>query len=146
MRNNIEKNESRDKIKKDSNTNKDNFRGQSILRSFGVAISGILLVVKEERNIKIHILATILAIILGVVLNISIGEWCVVTIAIGIVMAGELINSAIETLVDVVMPNYDIRAKKVKDVSAGAVLILAISALIVGMLIFIPKLYQIYIR
>ena len=125
--------------------NKNEFQRQGLLESFRVAMSGILLVIKQERNIKIHILATILAIILGAVLNISIGEWCTIVIVIGIVIAGELINSAIETLVDVIMPDYDIRAKKVKDVSAGAVLILAVSALIVGMLIFVPKLYQLYI-
>ena len=125
--------------------NKNEFQRQGLLESFRVAMSGILLVIKQERNIKIHILATILAIIIGAVLYISIGEWCTIVIVIGIVIAGELINSAIETLVDVIMPDYDIRAKKVKDVSAGAVLILAVSALIVGMLIFVPKLYQLYI-
>lgn len=139
----MENNNEEEKVKyKEEPQNKS--RRQGITNSFRVAISGIIEVVKEERNIKIHILATVLAIILGIVLKISTGEWCKITIVIGMVIAGELMNSAIETLVDVVMPNYDIRAKRIKDVSAGAVLVLAISALVVGVIIFIPKLYQLF--
>ena len=139
----MENNNEEEKVKyKEEPQNKSTRQG--ITNSFRVAISGIIEVVKEERNIKIHILATVLAIILGIVLKISTGEWCKITIVIGMVIAGELMNSAIETLVDVVMPNYDIRAKRIKDVSAGAVLVLAISALVVGVIIFIPKLYQLF--
>ncbi len=121
------------------------YKKQSIINSFRVAVCGILTMIKEERNMKIHILATIVVVALGSVLRISGGEWCAIAIVIGMVIAGELINSSIEVLVDVVMPTYDIRAKRIKDASAGAVLILAISALVVGAIIFAPKLYELFI-
>lgn len=116
-------------------------KSKNILYSFKYALEGLEKAIKTERNIKIHICAMILVIILGVILKISKIEWIICIILFGLVISAELFNTAIETTVDIAMPEKDPRAKKAKDVSASAVLVLAIAAAIIGLMIFIPKLY-----
>ena len=110
---------------------------KKIANSFKYAIQGIISTFRKERNMKIHIL-----IILGFVLKISQVEWFICIILFGIVLAGETFNTAIETTVNIAMPYKDKKAKIAKDVSAGAVLILAITATIIGCIIFIPKIIE----
>lgn len=82
----------------------------------------------------------VLAILGGWLFRISSGEWIAVFVAIGLVFAAEAINSAIERLADVVQPEKDERIRDVKDISAGAVLACAITALVIGIIVFLPKL------
>lgn len=111
-----------------------------LINSFKYAIQGIIVTIKSERNIKIHIFIMLLVIIAGIMLKISKIDWIICIILFAIVIGGELFNTAIETVVDMVMPEKNDKAKFAKDVSAGAVLILAIGAAIVGLIIFIPKI------
>jgi diacylglycerol kinase len=113
---------------------------KKIINSFKYAIEGIIASFKSERNMKIHVLATIIVVILGLILKINIVEWCFCIISIVLVISAELLNTAIENIVDMISTEKNEKAKLVKDISAGAVLVLAIGALIIGMIIFIPKI------
>ena len=115
---------------------------KKIANSFKYAIQGIISTFRKERNMKIHVFIMICVIILGFVLKISQMEWFICIILFGIVLAGETFNTAIETTVNIAMPYKDKKAKIAKDVSAGAVLILAITAAIIGCIIFIPKIIE----
>ena len=114
---------------------------KKFLNSFKYAFQGILTSFKSERNMKVHFLIMFLVIILGLLYKISKVEWMICIILFSIVIAGELINTAIEITVDIAMPEKNEKAKRAKDVSAGAVLVLAIGAAIIGLIIFIPKIF-----
>lgn len=116
---------------------------KKLINSFKYAIEGFIVSFKSERNMKIHIAIMLLVILLGFLLNINYYEWLICIILFGIVIAGELFNTVIETIVDMVMPYKNEQAKKAKDISAAAVLVLAISSAIVGIMIFLPKICQI---
>ena len=109
------------------------------LQTFKHAINGLTQVFKKEQNFKIHSIAAILVIIAGFFFSIDKTEWMIIIIAISIVLSFELINSALEYLSDFVSPDYNNKIKIIKDVSAGAVLIAAIGAFIIGLVIFLPK-------
>lgn len=110
------------------------------IKSFGFALSGIRLLFQSEPNALLHLMAGLLALVLGWVCEINSYEWLFVIIAIALVFAMELFNTSIEILSDYVQPNKHEAIKKVKDLSAGAVLIVSLGALIGGLIIFIPKL------
>lgn len=110
------------------------------LASFRYALNGIRLLIQKEHNAWIHCFAAICVIVAGIFLGLSPMEWIAVSIVIGAVLAAEAINSAIEALADLVSPEYNAAIKKTKDLAAGAVLITAIAAAIVGFIIFLPKL------
>lgn len=110
------------------------------LRSFRFAFNGIRLLITREHNAWIHCFIAVCAIAVGCAVSLSPAEWIVVVFAIGMVLAAEAVNSSIEALADVVSPGYNEAIKRTKDLAAGAVLILAVSAAIVGLIIFIPKL------
>jgi diacylglycerol kinase len=110
------------------------------LKSFVYAYNGLKHFWKKEHNFQIHLLAALLSIGLGYYLKIAITEWVILVLLIGMVMAAEIFNSAIEHLSDLVMPEQNPQIGKVKDIAAAAVLILAIAALIIGLIIFLPKI------
>lgn len=110
------------------------------LKSFVYAFRGIRLLIGREPNARIHCFAAVCVLVLGFTLHISSTEWIAITIAIGLVFAFEAINSSIEALADLVSPEYNEAIKHTKDLAAGAVLLSALSALVVGLLVFIPKL------
>ncbi len=112
-------------------------------KSFGYAFAGFKKSFREEANMKIHILVSILVIIFGFLLKVSSLEWIVLLFAIGLVLGAELLNTSIENLVDLVCKDRNEQAGLVKDVSAAFVMILAIVAAIVGLIIFVPKLLTI---
>lgn len=114
-----------------------------LINSFKYAIEGFISSFKTERNMKIHIVAMIVAIILGFVLKLNAIEWCICTIAIVLVISAELFNTAIETVVDMICPEKNENAKLAKDISAAAVLALAIGAVVIGIIIFVPKIIAI---
>ena len=116
---------------------------KKLINSFKYAFAGLISSLKTEQNMRIHILAVILVIIAGFVLKISLIEWCICITLCGMVIFAELMNTAIETTVDIAMPEINEKAKLAKDISAAAVLILAISSAIVGCIIFVPKIIEI---
>jgi diacylglycerol kinase (ATP) len=111
-----------------------------LIRSFGFAFKGIKYATESQLNFRIHLVATLVAIGLGFALQISVEEWQWIILSITLVLVTELLNTAIETLTDLVSPTYNIKAGHVKDVSAGAVVVAAVFAFITGLIIFIPKL------
>lgn len=104
------------------------------------AFRGIYLLFKGEANAWIHLAAAVGVVIAGIVYHITNTEWLFITFAIGCVFSAELFNSAIETLVDKVSPEQHPVAGKVKDLAAGAVLLAAITAAVIGLIIFLPKI------
>ena len=116
-------------------------KSKKLINSFKYAIQGIFSSFKNERNMKIHIFIMFLVIISGIILKINKYEWIICILCFAIVISGELFNTAIETVVDMVMPYKNDKAKIAKDISAGAVLTLAIGAAIVGVIIFVPKIF-----
>jgi diacylglycerol kinase (ATP) len=110
------------------------------LESFGHAFRGIASVVRSQHNAWIHALATWAVIALGFALKIDRGEWLAVSLAIALVWTAEILNTAIETLCDVVSPEHHPGVKEVKDMAAGAVLVSAVAALIVAILVFGARL------
>ena len=113
-----------------------------LYKSFGYAFAGIFAVVTKERNMKIHCMAVVCVVIAGVVFRITPIEWCICLTLFGLVMALEMVNTAVEAVVDLVPEERRPLAKLAKDAAAGAVLIAAIMAAIAGMIIFIPKLLE----
>lgn len=111
------------------------------IKSFGYAFKGIASLIRKEHNAWIHCTAIVLVTIAGFHFDITSTEWCIVVLCFGLVLAAEGFNTAIERLVDLVSPDFHPIAGDVKDVAAGAVLICAIAAAIVGMIVFIPYLF-----
>ena len=117
----------------------DGFTFRKRLRSFRYAFNGIRLLITKEHNAWIHCFAAVCVVIAGVLLGLSRMEWVAVVIVIGAVLA-EAVNSALEAIADFVSPEYSEAIKRTKDLAAGAVLLMAIAAAIVGGIIFFPKL------
>lgn len=116
------------------------FSLKSRIVSFKFAFHGLSSLLKNEHNSRIHLLAAILAIAMGISFKITISEWALLIIVIGLVFLTELLNTSLESLSDFVNPEINEQVKKAKDYAAAAVLVSAIVALIVGGLIFIPKI------
>ena len=114
-----------------------------LYKSFGYAFQRIFNTIRTERNIKIHCAAAILVTIFGIWLQISKTEWMICFILFGLILALELVNTAVEATVDLFTEERKPLAKKAKDAAAGAVLIVAIFAAVIGILIFIPKLLDV---
>ena len=112
-----------------------------LARSFGHAFRGIGILLRTQANARIHATATVLVVAAGFWFGISRGEWCAVVAAIGLVWSAEGVNTAVETVVDLVSPERHPLAGRAKDVAAGAVLCAAITALVLGSLIFGPRLW-----
>ena len=113
---------------------------KSTLYSFRYAISGLMALLKNEYNSRIHLIAAALAAVMGIFLHIGITEWVLLFIVIGMVFISELINSALEMLADLIDPETNPKIKLIKDYGAGGVLLSAITAALAGALIFIPKI------
>ncbi len=113
------------------------------LKSFKYAFSGLMVLFIEEHNARIHLLATIVVVGAGFYYGISSFEWIAVLLCIALVLAMELLNSAIEALANFTTTELQPLIKKAKDLAAGAVLISSIIALIVGVIVFVPKLFDI---
>lgn len=116
------------------------FRSKNVFHSFRYAIEGIIYAARNERNMKIHLFIAGCVIIFGIILNVSSVEWLFLLFAIFGVLSLELVNSAIERVVDLATKELHPLAKLAKDFAAGAVLIYAILSVIVGLIIFLPKL------
>jgi diacylglycerol kinase (ATP) len=115
-----------------------NFRERAY--SFRHAIRGIVIVIRTQPNAWIHLVATIAVIIAGKLLNVSRGEWLALVVAIGLVWTAEALNTAIEFLADEISLERRDRLGYAKDAGAGAVLLAAILAAIIGLIVFVPHL------
>jgi diacylglycerol kinase len=114
------------------------------LKGFAYAFSGILATFKTEINFRVHFFATIIAVLLGLFLSLSVFEWLWIFLAIALVMSMELINTALEALSDSISLEYNPLIEKAKDAAAAAVLVVSIFALLIGLCIFIPKLLGLF--
>lgn len=112
----------------------------SLVSAFRYAFAGVRYLLWTQRNAKIHCAIAIAAVILGLLLRISRGEWLALVLSIALVLATEGINTAIEAAVDLVSPHYHPLAKIAKDVAAGTVLLVAIASVIIGLIIFLPHM------
>jgi diacylglycerol kinase len=112
--------------------------------AFLFALRGISHGFRSEIHLRIHAVLATLAIMLGIFLQINLWEWCVVLLNIGIVIGAELMNAAIERLADRITKEKDPFIGQAKDLAAGAVLIVSMVALVLGMIIFVPKLWLVF--
>ena len=117
-------------------------RKAPIARSFGYAFEGIWTGIRKERNMKIHCVALILVTAAGTLFQITATEWCICLLLFGMVVSLELVNTAVEAVVDLVTEERKPLAKIAKDTAAGAVLFTAIMAAIIGCIIFIPYVLE----
>lgn len=113
-------------------------------RSICCAFEGIKMVFASEVNAQIHLMAMILVIVAGWFFDITVVEWSLVMLACGMVISAEIMNTAIEYLCDLVSSEYHPLIKKAKDAAAGAVLWMALTAIVIGGIIFIPYLYALF--
>ena len=111
-----------------------------LVKSFTYAFDGLKYAFKYEQNILVHTLATILVIIAGIFLKISLTEWLVLALIIGLVTATELINTSIEATIDLITKDVHPLAKIAKDTAAAAVLVFGLTAIVIGCIIFLPKI------
>ena len=128
---------SRDKLKKRSI--------KRLFRSFKFATEGIIYAFTYEQNIIVHTIVALLVITLGIILKISHFEWLICFMLFGLVISTELINTSIEAMTDLICPKKDPLAKIAKDTASGAVLVFALVAFISGLIIFVPKIINIFI-
>ncbi len=110
----------------------------SLGQSFGYALSGLAFVVRTQRNARIHLAAALAAVSLGVWVRLSALQWALLVVVIAAVVAAEVVNTAIELLVDLVSPEYHETARAAKDAAAGAVLCVALASAVVGLIFFGP--------
>ena len=110
------------------------------MKSFSYAFCGLKTALKEEHNARIHLVATLLVLAMSIFFDINTYEWIAVIFSIGFVFAIELINSAIENTVDFISLEKHDTIRKIKDLSAAAVLMSALAALIIGLIVFLPKM------
>lgn len=124
--------ESRDKRKK--------FGPKRLLNSFKYAMEGLLYALKNEQNMMIHVFMAVFVIVMGILLQISMMEWLISFLLIGLVIGTELMNTFIETVVDLTCHEKNELAKIAKDTAAATVLVFALTSVVVGVMIFLPKL------
>ena len=125
-----------------NNDQKKRFAIKARARSFRYAFRGLMLVFLHQHNFRIHVTAALAAILLGIIFKISSTEWMFIIAAIGLVFTAETFNTAIEEMTDLVSPQQNNKAGNIKDIAAGAVLLAAFTALAIGLVIFIPKLFS----
>lgn len=112
--------------------------------SFQNAFRGIRYLIQTQRNTWIYIPVTVLVIFFGFYFRINTSEWVATTISLGLVWSLECINTAIETTVDLVSPEFHPLAKIAKDCAAGGVLLSAVAAGIIGLIVFLPRVIQLF--
>ncbi len=112
------------------------------IQSFQYAFQGIWHTLKTQRNAQIHASIAIVILIFGLLLKLTLTEWAILTLTMGFVIATEMINTAVESAMDLITIEFNPHVKVVKDVAAGAVLVSAITAVVVGLLILGPPLLE----
>ena len=125
---------------------KNKWTTKNFWESFKCAINGVKYVFSSQRNIIIQVIFGIIAIVLGFIFKISFFEWLMLSITIALVIFAEFINTAIETTVDLITEEYNEKAKIIKDVAAGAVLITALNSIVVGLIIFAARIINLFLK
>jgi undecaprenol kinase len=116
----------------------------SRIKSFANAIAGIRYNLLNEKNFRIHIVFTVLVILAAVLLPVTRSEWLVLILTIGAVLSAEVMNTAVEKICDLFTGENDLRLKIIKDSAAAAVLIISIVAAVIGVIVFVPHLIEIF--
>jgi diacylglycerol kinase len=111
-----------------------------VLRSFGYAAEGLVAIVRTTPNFWLHLVAAAIALALGLALHLQPSEIALIVVMIAVVLSVEAFNTALEALADVATPDFHPLVKRAKDISAAAVLISAIAAVVVAALLFLPRL------
>ncbi|MFI3125949.1 diacylglycerol kinase family protein [Streptococcus suis] len=125
------------------NNSKKRWKNQNLVASMDFAVSGLITAFKEERNMKKHAATAFLVVLAGLIFQVSATEWLFLLLSISLVIAFEITNSAIESVVDLASDyHFHILAKNAKDMAAGAVLFVSGFALLTGLIIFIPKIWD----
>ena len=128
----------------DSQDNKRKWKNRDLVSSLEFALTGILTAFKEERNMRKHAVTALVVILAGLVFQVSRIEWLFLLMSIFLVVSFEIINSAIENVVDLASHyHFSMLAKKAKVMAAGAVLVVSLLAAVTGALIFIPRIWDI---
>ena len=128
----------------DNKNNKRKWKNRDVISSLEFALTGIFTPFKEEKNMRSHVLSAVAAIIAGLIFRISATEWLFLLLSIFLVIAFEIMNSAVENVVDLASDyHFSMRAKNAKDMAAGKVLVVSGFAVITGLIIFLPKLWDI---
>ena len=109
------------------------------MRSFGYAIAGISFLVRTQQNFRLHLLVAAAAVVVGLVLDLGATEWAILVVTIALVIMAEALNTGIELAITLASPERRPEAKAAKDIAAGAVLLSAIAAVIVGLALFGPR-------
>ena len=123
------------------------FKSQGFGNTFKNARKGMRLVLKSERNIRVHFVMAAFVLMMGFLLDFSITKLCILLIAIGMVVSAEMLNSALEYSLAAVFHNrYSKLVGMAKDISAGAVMFVTIIAVVIGLLIFVPPLFSLLFR
>ena len=127
----------------DNKNNKRKWKNRDVISSLEFALTGIFTAFKEEKNMRSHVLSAVAAIIAGLIFRISATEWLFLLLSIFLVIAFEIMNSAVENVVDLASDyHFSMRAKNAKDMAAGAVLVVSGFAVITGLIIFVPKIWD----
>ena len=127
----------------DNKKNKRKWKNRDVISSLEFALTGIFTAFKEEKNMKSHVLSAVAAIIAGLIFRISAAEWLFLLLSIFLVIAFEIMNSAVENVVDLASDyHFSMRAKNAKDMAAGAVLVVSGFAVVTGLIIFVPKIWN----
>jgi undecaprenol kinase/diacylglycerol kinase (ATP) len=117
-----------------------NFSITKRLKSFGFAFNGLRILFKEEHNSRIHFFATVIVIIAAILFELNTYEWIAIIFSIGLVITTEIINTAIENIADFLTTDKNDNIKKIKDLSAASVLISSMTAILIGVIVFLPKI------
>jgi diacylglycerol kinase len=115
---------------------------KKFFKSFNFAFQGIIFAWKSGRNIKIQFFFFLLSLIFSIILKVSKNEFLIILLISGTIISLEMINTSIEKLADVVSPEFNKNIKQVKDIAAGAVLFLSFISLLIGFIIFFPKILR----
>jgi len=121
---------------------KNNQKIKERINSVRNAVNGLAHLFKGQANARLHLIATVAVITLGFLFKINVSEWALLVLAIGSVLAAELFNTSVEYLADVVSPEHNDKIKQVKDLAAGGVLIAAICSLVIGVIVFGPRIIR----
>jgi len=111
-------------------------------QSFYFAYRGLIIAFKDQYHMRVHGIITLIVVVTGILIGLSPLEWIAVLLCTGMVFAAEIINSAMEELVNLVSPEFNRSAGRIKDMAAGAVLFASIMAAVAGLIIFIPKILK----
>ncbi|HEM5315073.1 TPA: diacylglycerol kinase family protein [Streptococcus suis] len=125
------------------NNSKNRWKNRELIASLEFAVTGLVTAFKEERNMKKHLASAVLVVLAGLIFQVSVTEWLFLLLSISLVIAFEIVNSAIENVVDLASDyHFSMLAKNAKDMAAGAVLFVSGFALLTGMIIFVPKIWD----